>query len=118
MVTPRQRQIYDYLCRYIDAHAYAPTMAEIGKQFKLSSPASVHHILSGLETEGLIRRIPNVSRGIEVVRTESPEQEFEIPLLGVVAMVEAETTTESAPAIRFVEYAPPGVLPEGFLHKR
>ena len=85
MVTPRQRQIYDYLCRYIDAHAYAPTMAEIGKQFKLSSPASVHHILSGLETEGLIRRIPNVSRGIEVVRTESPEQEFEIPLLGVVA---------------------------------
>lgn len=85
MVTPRQRQIYDYLCRYIDAHNYAPTMAEIGKQFKLSSPASVHHILSGLETEGLIRRIPNVSRGIEVVRQESAEQEFEIPLLGVVA---------------------------------
>jgi len=85
MVTPRQRQIYDYLCRYIDAHGFAPTMAEIGKQFKLSSPASVHHILSGLETEGLITRIPNVSRGIEVVRKESPEQEFEIPLLGVVA---------------------------------
>jgi hypothetical protein len=85
MVTPRQRQIYDYLCRYIDAHDSAPTMAEIGKQFKLSSPASVHHILSGLENEGLIRRIPNVSRGIEVVRKESPEQDFEIPLLGVVA---------------------------------
>ncbi len=85
MVTPRQRQIYDYLCRYSDAHSYAPTMAEIGKQFKLSSPASVHHILSGLEREGLIRRIPNVSRGIEVVREEIAEQEFEIPLLGVVA---------------------------------
>ena len=85
MVTPRQRQIYDYLCRYADTHGYAPTMAEIGKQFKLSSPASVHHILSGLEREGLIRRIPNVSRGIEVVREESSEQEFEIPLLGVVA---------------------------------
>ena len=85
MVTPRQRQIYDYLCRFIDAHGFAPTMAEIGKQFKLSSPASVHHILSGLETEGLIRRIPNVSRGIEVVREETAEHEFEIPLLGVVA---------------------------------
>ena len=85
MVTPRQRQIYDYLCRYADAHDYAPTMAEIGKQFKLSSPASVHHILSGLEHEGLIRRIPNVSRGIEVVRQETDEHEFEIPLLGVVA---------------------------------
>ncbi|MEK6285292.1 MAG: transcriptional repressor LexA [Acidobacteriota bacterium] len=85
MVTPRQRQIYDYLCRYADAHSYAPTMAEIGKQFKLSSPASVHHILAGLEREGLIRRIPNVSRGIEVVREEASEQDFEIPLLGVVA---------------------------------
>ncbi|MFY9553498.1 MAG: transcriptional repressor LexA [Blastocatellia bacterium] len=85
MVTPRQRQIYDFLCRYCEARGFAPTMAEIGKQFKLSSPASVHHILSGLEREGLIRRIPNVSRGIEVVREEASENEFEIPLLGVVA---------------------------------
>lgn len=84
-VTPRLRQIYDYLCRYSDKYGYAPTIAEIGKQFNLSSPASVHHILSGLEREGLIRRIPNVSRGIEVVRAEQSEDEFEIPLLGVVA---------------------------------
>ncbi|MFY9608201.1 MAG: transcriptional repressor LexA [Blastocatellia bacterium] len=84
-VTPRLRQIYDYLCRYSDKYSYAPTIAEIGKQFNLSSPASVHHILSGLEREGLIRRIPNVSRGIEVVRPEPAEDEFEIPLLGVVA---------------------------------
>jgi repressor LexA len=61
------------------------SIAESGKQFQLSSPASVHHILSGLEREGLIRRIPNVSRGIEVVRDEQSEQENEIPLLGVVA---------------------------------
>ena len=60
-------------------------MAEIGKQFKLSSPASVHHILLGLESEGLIRRIPNVSRGIELVRDEPASDESEIPLLGVVA---------------------------------
>ena len=85
MVTPRQRQILDYLCRYVDAHGVPPTMAEIGKQFKLSSPASVHHILLGLESEGLIRRIPNVSRGIELVREETEADESEIPLLGVVA---------------------------------
>jgi repressor LexA len=85
MVTPRQRQIFDYLCRYVDSHGLPPTMAEIGKQFKLSSPASVHHILSGLEREGLIRRIPNVSRGIEVIREDDATDESEIPLLGVVA---------------------------------
>jgi len=85
MVTPRQRQIFDYLSRYVDAHGVPPTMAEIGQQFNLSSPASVHHILAGLEREGLIKRIPNVSRGIEIVKEESAEDESEIPLLGVVA---------------------------------
>lgn len=84
-VTPRQRQVYDFACRYIDANGYAPTIAEIGRQFKLNSPASVHHILTGLEREGLITRIPNVSRGIEIVKETAPEQEFEVPLLGVVA---------------------------------
>src|SRR5215470_11813020 len=84
-VTPRQRQVYDFACRYIDANGYPPTMAEIGQHFNLRSPASVHHILTGLEREGLIRRIPNVSRGIEVVRESAPEQENEVPLLGVVA---------------------------------
>src|SRR2546428_13872613 len=89
MVTPRQRQIFDYLCRYVDAHGVPPTMAEIGKQFKLSSPASVHHILSGMEREGLIRRVPNVSRGIEAIREDAAPDESEIPLLGVVAAGQA-----------------------------
>ena len=96
-VTPRQRQIHDYLCRYVDAHRHAPTIAEIGAHFKLSSPSTVHHILTGLEREGLIRRIPNVSRGIEVVRQES-EGDSEIPLLGVVAAgqpIEAILTNET-----------------------
>jgi repressor LexA len=83
-VSPRQRQVYDYLSRYFDAHRHAPTIAEIGAHFNLSSPSTVHHILTGLEREGLIRRIPNVSRGIEIVRQES-EEGPEIPLLGVVA---------------------------------
>ena len=53
----------------------------------MTSPASVHSILSVLEREGLIKRIPNVSRGIELVKQEAAESgdDFEIPLLGVVA---------------------------------
>ena len=51
----------------------------------MSSPASVHSILSALEREGLIKRIPNVSRGIEVIEQDEPENEYEVPLLGAVA---------------------------------
>jgi len=85
VLTPRQREIYDYLCRFTEAHGYAPTIAEIRAHFKLRSPATVHHLLSTLEREGLIRRIPHASRGIEIVRQEQTEEACEIPLLGAVA---------------------------------
>src|SRR4026208_430490 len=87
-VTARQRQIYDFICRYVDTHKLPPTIAEIGKQFHMTSPASVHSILSALEREGLIKRIPNVSRGIELVKVETQESgddDVEVPLLGLVA---------------------------------
>jgi repressor LexA len=53
----------------------------------MTSSASVHSILSALEREGLIKRIPNVSRGIELVKLapETGGDEFEVPLLGLVA---------------------------------
>jgi repressor LexA len=87
-VTARQRQVYEFISRYLETNNQPPTIAEIGGQFQLTSSASVHSILLALEREGLIKRIPNVSRGIELVeagRRESVTDEFEVPLLGVVA---------------------------------
>ena len=84
-ITARQRRVLDYLTNYFAANGEPPTMAEIGRQFGMTSLASVHNILSILEREGLIRRIPNVSRGIELLKPASENDNFEIPLLGVVA---------------------------------
>jgi len=84
-ITARQRRVLDYIRQYFEAHQEAPTIAEIGKEFGMSSSASVHHVVSTLEREGMIRRIPNVSRGIEIVEQTGGEQCHEIPLLGVVA---------------------------------
>ncbi len=84
-VTARQRQVYDFICRYAEAHKLPPTIAEIGRQFHMTSSASVHGILSALEREGLIKRIPNVSRGIEIIKQEEQDNDYEIPLLGTVA---------------------------------
>ena len=84
-VTARQKQVYEFICRYLETQKQPPTIAEIGRQFQLTSSASVHSILSTLEREGLITRIPNVSRGIEIVSPPEGDQDNEIPLLGVVA---------------------------------
>ncbi len=97
-ITPRQKEVYDFLSRFVEARGHAPTMAEIQSHLKLKSPSTVHHLLSALEDEGKIRRIPNVSRGIEMVADEVSEEKFEIPLLGVIAAghpIEAVLTMET-----------------------
>lgn len=84
-ITARQRRVLDYIKHYFEVHREAPTIAEIGKEFGMTSSASAHHVVSILERQGLIRRIPNVSRGIELVEEGAKEEKYEIPLLGVVA---------------------------------
>ncbi len=36
-ITARQRRVFDYVSHYVDAHQEPPTIAEIGKQFGMSS---------------------------------------------------------------------------------
>ena len=85
-VTAKQRRVFDFIRRYIESNQEPPTIAEIGRQFQMSSSASVHGILSALEREGLIKRIPNISRGIEIVESKNGNgNEAQVPLLGTVA---------------------------------
>ena len=65
-LTKRQKQMMDYLNKYIADNGYAPTLAEIGAYFGLSSLATVHKHLSNLEKGGHIKRDHNHSRALEV----------------------------------------------------
>ena len=82
-LTKRQREIYEYIKDHIRSRGYAPSIAEIGKQFDLSSPATVHKHLLHLEEKGLIRKQQNLSRAIEVL--PEPGNTMSYPLLGEIA---------------------------------
>ena len=86
-VTAKQRRIFEFIRRYIESNHEAPTIAEIGRQFEMRSSASVHAVLTALEREGLIKRIPNVSRGIQIVEQKEGggDEGNDVPLLGTVA---------------------------------
>jgi len=86
-ITAKQRRVYEFIKRYIESNDEPPTIAEIGKHFQISSSASVHGIITALEREGLIKKTPNISRGIQIVKQPPPDDEDrgEIPLLGTVA---------------------------------
>jgi repressor LexA len=70
MLTDRQREIYDYLTRYVDDHGYPPTVREIGEAVGLASPSTVHAHLANLERAGLIKRDPTKPRALELVGRE------------------------------------------------
>ncbi len=84
-LTPTQKEILNFLTRFLRKHGSAPTIAEIQEHLDFSSPASVHEQLSALENEGVIRRQKRVHRGIELVHSSPQAGESEIPLYGVVA---------------------------------
>ena len=66
-ISPRQQRVFNFIRGYIASNEEAPTIAEIGEQFGMSSPASVHEILVTLEKENLIKRARYAHRGIQIV---------------------------------------------------
>ena len=84
-LTRRQKEILDFVGRHIAKKGYAPTIEEIGEQFGLSSLATVHKHLTNLQSKGLIRRLSNRSRAMELVPSDMKVRAVEVPLLGRVA---------------------------------
>jgi repressor LexA len=64
-LTSRQKEIYDFLLKTIREKGYAPSIPEIGKQFKIASTNGVSDHLKALEKKGYIRRVGK--RAIEVL---------------------------------------------------
>jgi repressor LexA len=96
-LTKRQKQMVDFLENYISEHGYAPTLAEVGEYFGLSSLATVHKHLRNLEQKGLIRRQHNHSRALEIANARE-DSARRIELLGQVAAgtpIEAVENRES-----------------------
>jgi repressor LexA len=66
-ITRRQRQVYDFISRFVAEHGYSPSFDEIGKGLELSSLATVHKHVTNLEKKGLLTRDYNRSRSIDLL---------------------------------------------------
>ena len=67
-LTRRQKQVYDFLARFLEEHGYSPSFEEIGEGLGLSSLATVHKHISNLEQKGLLKRDYNRSRSIDLLK--------------------------------------------------
>ena len=79
-LTERQRAILEFIEEVIDEEGYPPTVREICKRFRISSPRGVSDHLGALERKGFIEREAGKARGIRLVQKLSG-----MPIVGRVA---------------------------------
>jgi repressor LexA len=83
-LTRRQREVYDFIRRFVAEKGYSPSLEEIGAAFGLSSVATVHKHVQHLVEKGFLRKAWNRSRSVEPVESQGGGL-VSLPLLGVVA---------------------------------
>ncbi len=95
-LTPRQREIFNFIKTFIKERGYPPSVREIGERFNIYPRAAFDH-LKALERKGYLKRRGSMSRGLEILvfqqtgpygehlRKEVRPMIRELPVLGRVA---------------------------------
>lgn len=84
-LTKRQREILDFTTEFINKNGYAPSIREIGENFDLTSPATIHTHLENLKKKGFLKTSYNEARSIELIPASvNWSQAIELPLVGLI----------------------------------
>ncbi len=84
-LTKKQKQVFDYICEYIDLNGYSPTQMEIKEHFNFKSLGSVQDYIRYLKNSGHLINDPNSVRGLRPVNKNENDDLLQIPLHGKVA---------------------------------
>ena len=87
-LSPRQQRMLDFIADFMDEHQFPPTVRDIQGGCEISSTSVVDYNLQILQREGYLRRLPEVSRGIELldgVSRGSRRDLVRVPILGNIA---------------------------------
>ncbi len=84
-LTKKQKQVFDYICEYIDLNGYSPKQMEIKEHFNFKSLGSVQDYIRYLKNSGHLINDPNSVRGLRPVNKNENDDLLQIPLHGKVA---------------------------------
>ena len=106
-LTPRQRQVLEFIDAEVRQRGYPPSVREIGEAVGLSSSSTVHAHLAALQDKGYLVRDPTKPRSLEVrldMESGAPIERRpvrHVPLVGDVAagtgVLAAENIEETLP---------------------
>lgn len=124
-LTRRQKEVLDFIAKFVQDNGYSPSYEEIAQGLQLASLATVHKHLQALESKAYLRRGFNQSRSVEIAdkffeeqrkirsfpvsssTADSPDASAEmgVPLLGRIAAGSPVETYQNESAIHFKDFA-------------
>jgi repressor LexA len=107
-LTPRQRDIYNFIRSKIQGRGYGPTVREIGVHFLIKSPNGVMCHLKALQKKGLIHREPNMSRAIQLLEDPVSAHHMGLKLVGRIAAGQPLEAIEQHDELTFSDWTEPG----------
>ncbi|MGQ9494489.1 MAG: transcriptional repressor LexA [Anaerolineae bacterium] len=75
-LSPRQKNILDFIRKFVQENGYPPTIREIGRAANITSTSVVNYNLNILQAKGYIQRDREISRGVKLVERGVLEQDF------------------------------------------
>ena len=109
-LSPRQKDVLDFLRQHLENHGYPPTLREIARKINIIGTAGVVRYLEALEKKGWIKRQPGGSRSITLtsnaLQNRYPQQaehiihseeqfSVSLPIVGVVRAGSPEIPLEN-----------------------
>ncbi|MFY9226880.1 MAG: transcriptional repressor LexA [Blastocatellia bacterium] len=84
IISEKQRQVYDFIVKFVKTEGHSPMIRDIARHFGFSSPATVHKYLVALEAAGMIVRGKRNAL-VQLLPEEHNSEAIDIPLLGKIA---------------------------------
>jgi repressor LexA len=110
-LTKRQKEVLDFIAKFVDDNGYCPSYEEIARGLELASLATVHKHISVLEAKSYLKRGFNQSRSLELAPRYMQEQRrgkpqiSEIPLLGRIAAGMPVESVQQNEVLNFADFA-------------
>ena len=79
LLSPIERQILDYMVRYLRDNTFQPSIREIGEEFGIRSTKTVSEHLRALADKGYLERDPSRSRGVRILGMDLHAETVSVP---------------------------------------
>jgi repressor LexA len=108
-LTKRQKDVLDFIAKFVDDNGYSPSYEEIARGLDLASLATVHKHISALETKDYLKRGFNRSRSLDLgpkyLQEHRRQRDLEVPLLGRIAAGKPVEAVEQRATLSFADFA-------------